>query len=406
MEVGWRVVDAGKDRDRGVSARTADAWRAAEHDFDLYLDSTGIRDDTVTWSTEVLQLSYDDRDAAVAKLMHDTKNDGLWSYMTARVGDGPRGFLLAMPIRDGGPPRPEAIPFVELHSKAVAWWLTCIWRIRQLSKAAGTLADQDLTIPAAATVRSLVETVAAFDYDGRRIRDAWSAMKEAGASPFETGALDRHREVTLLFLELIYGSKFTDAAPEMKEAWTDRVSRRNVLTQLAKYARRVEGVDVATDYEWLCNVVHPSIGTTYVYSSEPFMHATKTHMDRLWTERPTMVIGRQGATDPGHVETTVARSATTALANAVKVARSTLRVVDDIALTTDAPSLYRRPQFRGIHPAQRNEPCPCGSGLKSKRCPHLWGQPAPDLPERFDATLDSDVSGNYGEESSGDTHSL
>jgi hypothetical protein len=381
MQDELRVVRADRGPNRGVSKAAASDWRGAEAAFRRFLGDAGVGPDTITWSTEVYPVPLGPAGDAVDRLAQATKDDGVWSYLTTS-GDGD-GFLLAMPVGDNGVTRPHLLPYVELHSKAVAWWLTCVWRVRQLGLATSQLAEDLLTVPAAATARSLVESVAAFDHDGRRIRDAWSLMKQAGPAILDEGAAGRHRDVSVLFQELVYGAKFTDSAPEAKATWSDRRQRVNVLTQLRHYAKRVAGGAVLEDYEWLCNAVHPSIGTTFVYSTDPFVHDTRTHADRLWSEQPTMVVGRSGASEPGHIETTVARSATTALTAGLQIARSALRVVDDIALTTDAPSIYRRESFRALRPAARNEPCPCGSGAKGKRCAHAWGDPARSFPDTY-----------------------
>jgi hypothetical protein len=161
------------------------------------------------------------------------------------------------------------------------------------------------------------------------------------------------------------------------------VARRNVLTQIAQYAKRVVDVDVAADYEWLCNTVHPSFGTTFVYSTLPLAHVTGTHIDRVWSATPTRVVHQGTSSGPGEVESTIARSAITSLANAVTTSKAALRLIDDIALTTRAPTMYTRPLFRGLLRVNRNETCPCGSGLKAKHCIHEWGQAAPSFPDVY-----------------------
>jgi hypothetical protein len=122
-------------------------------------------------------------------------------------------------------------------------------------------------------------------------------------------------------LELVCGSKFTEAAPDMKRQWTDRVVRRNVLTQVAKYARRVVGLDVAKDYERLCNAVHPSFGTTLMYSTLPMRHVNGTHADRLWSATPTRIVSVDSSSGPGQMETILARTAITTLVNALSLSQ-------------------------------------------------------------------------------------
>lgn len=382
MGEGWGVF--GGEIDRGVGAADGRPWQLAESAFEEFLVTAGVRSDTVTWSSELIPVEFPNRDAAVDRLSRDTRDDGAWSFMTLRTEDEPGTYLLALPVTERFETHPEVLPFIELYSRATAWWLVNMWRTRELSRAATELASRSMLVASASAVRALVETVAAFDYDARRIRTAWSDMKSAGPSTASDGAWARRQAVHQLFTEVFYGSKFTDAAPELKEHWSDRVSRRNVLTQLKHHAKRVEGVDLIGEYEWLCNVVHPSIGTLMVYSSPAFLHDTGTHADRLWHEAPTYAVDATGErTGPTTVQRAVARAATTALHACVEVGRPMLRIIDDIALTSEAPAAMRRPVFRSPGPVGRNDACPCGSGVKWKRCGHAWGEAVPELPLDF-----------------------
>jgi hypothetical protein len=53
--------------------------------------------------------------------------------------DGEQEFLArlwaSIPVRQGRYGRGPMIPFVELHTRTIAWWLCYAWRARQLSSA-------------------------------------------------------------------------------------------------------------------------------------------------------------------------------------------------------------------------------------------------------------------------------
>src|SRR5437870_5348525 len=63
-----------------------------------------------------------------------------------------------------------------------------------------------------------------------------------------------------------------------------------------------------------------------------------------------------------------------------------LRIIDDIGLTTRAPLVAREVYWRNITQSARNDPCPCRSGRKGKRCIHEWGDSGPEFPSTFDAS--------------------
>ena len=364
----------------------ATIWRRAEGELRAFQEASGATEDAVTWSTELVPVHFDHRDEAIRSLASATQEDGLWSFIVLREpGGAAQGFYLAMPVNEGAAARPEQIMLVELFSRAAAWWLTSNWRISQLARSAAELAESHQVVAAAACTRALVETVAAMDDDAQRLVKAWAELKASDPADRQADPWHARRSLVELFTEISYGSKFTKAAPKLKEDWTDRVSRKNVLTQLKHFVKRTPGVDLAADYEWLCNVVHPSVGTTFVFSSPPFMHETNTHSDRLWSAIPTHVVDlASGETSgPGLVQEVIARSAAVALGAALEVSQASLRVVDDIALTSSAGELYRRPTFRSVTAPGRNDECPCGSGLKWKRCIHEWGRESPEMPTAF-----------------------
>jgi hypothetical protein len=61
----------------------------------------------------------------------------------------------------------------------------------------------------------------------------------------------------------------------------------------------------------------------------------------------------------------------------------TLRIVDDVALTTGAPTMASFSYWRMVSQKSRDAPCPCRSGKKAKRCSHTWADEPPLVTERF-----------------------
>jgi hypothetical protein len=88
-----------------------------------------------------------------------------------------------------------------------------------------------------------------------------------------------------------------------------------------------------------------------------------------------------------HAETTidaaVARSAALAVTVLVEALDVTLQIVDDVALTTGAPTMARFDYRRMVSQKSRSAPCPCRSGQKAKNCPHRWADEPPQVAERF-----------------------
>ncbi|HEX6330818.1 MAG TPA: hypothetical protein VF129_05960, partial [Actinomycetota bacterium] len=226
-------------------------------------------------------------------------------------------------------------------------------------------------IAAAACVRPLVETAAAFWVDGQKVVEAWDEIKRAGSPSSDAEAFGRRSRLMRVLNELTWGSKFDERAPELKRLW-GRVSRSNVLGHVEKLGRATSD-DLLRDYQWLCNTVHPSIGNTFALSAPPLVHRTRTH----WI---TGFAGRSIHVEDGHeihaqltVQTATARGAAVALRVLQRCLDAMLRTIDDLALTTEAPSMARESYWRKLRIPGRNDPCPCRSGHKVKRCPHQWG---------------------------------
>ena len=167
--------------------------------------------------------------------------------------------------------------------------------------------------------------------------------------------------------------------------------RSNVLTQIEKLAHATD-YPLQRDYQWLCNVVHPSVGGFLAFAL-PFMpHPSKTHYFQIVSEGP-MTVGKMEDTASSvsfrvggerTIQEAIARAATFAVEVLEKTLDDALKVIDDIGLTTKAPQMASFKYWRNQIAKRGNASCPCRSGRKAKHCLHRWRDPAPMIVERFD----------------------
>jgi hypothetical protein len=360
------------------------AWREAEATLAGLLDDLGATEDAYSPAVWLRWVPIEAGSPAgdwLRKKIGDEKQ--LWAYIETepRTGDGQRHGL-ALPVARERADAPYVFPFVEIHTRLIAWWLCYAWRARQLSSALALLSDRHQTIAAAACSRALVETAAALWVDGRKLESLWALTKEAGPPESDKDVLVRRKRLVAWLDEVQFGAKFNDRASDA-QAIFGRVSRTNALGQVEKLAKATDG-DLETDYQWLCNTVHPSIGTTFAFSAPPLVHDTRTHSLLSFSGGPIEIRSANGAVEAERtVKTAVARASTTALRVLTTVLDDALRIVDDVGLTSEAAALADFHYWRALRPAERNEECPCRSGKKAKRCHHGWKMPAPRITESF-----------------------
>jgi hypothetical protein len=209
----------------------------------------------------------------------------------------------------------------------------------------------------------------------------------AGKPTMDAAAIATRQKFISRLNEVQFGGKFSDKAPEAADVF-GRQPRGNVLTAVDKLAKHYPG-DLQTDYQWLCNTVHPSLGTAPVFSAPPLSHGTGTHVQRWFAGVPLRLESLN--TDSFDEEEFVERSVLAATARASVAALhvltvsmdAALRVVDDIGLTTGAPALADFAYWRALAPGATNEACPCRWGQKAKSCIHECGESAPGVRETF-----------------------
>ena len=86
------------------------------------------------------------------------------------------------------------------------------------------------------------------------------------------------------------------------------------------------------------------------------------------------------------IQEAMVRAATLAIDVLEKTLDDALRIVDDIGLTTKAPTMANFDYWRNITAAQGNALCPCRSGKKTKHCLHRWTDPVPSVVSIFEST--------------------
>jgi hypothetical protein len=277
-----------RDRDEGLLVE----WLLAERSFITFLDELGAAENLSTLAIRLLGQEAESVPAYAQQLRAAVSeaDDGTWATV-ARAGASGRGSAYALPVRSTWSGDVASLLWVEIHTVLLAWWLTTAWRTRQLAVAASRLYEADQLIASAACVRPLVESAAATWVDGRKVADAWGQIKAGGPPLTDAESFDRWEELLALLEEMTWGAKFDERAPDLAETW-GRTNRTNVLGQVDKLAKAVS-IDLQSDYQWLCNTVHPSLGNTFAFSANPLRHETGTHFHFAYAGHPSAYPNRE-----------------------------------------------------------------------------------------------------------------
>ena len=316
------------------------------------------------------------------ELIEATRDDGEFQVFTISPGDG-KELLYAVPVENRTRRNAHCAPYIEVHSRLVAWWLIYAWRSNQLVDSVWSLGDSHKLIPAAACARALLETAAALWYDAHTLQRLWKQIKKS-TSDTEPGR-DYSHILSVWLYEVCWGSKFDQRSPDLAETW-GRLKRVNVLTQVEKLAKATDE-SVQSDYQWLCNVVHPSVGSTLAFASPQVIHVTRTHSFAHYSASPSGLVDADGVWWERRVKDSLARTAVRSVEVITETLDYSLRLIDDIGLTTGGPQLANFSYWRKITPGKPNQRCPCRSGKKSKKCRHDWKTDPPTLAERFNLSI-------------------
>jgi hypothetical protein len=238
---------------------------------------------------------------------------------------------------------------VDFVSFVVAHRAERLFQLVELAGAALDNLEQGSLLPSAITARSLFEIAATSDHVHRIISPVWRGV--TGSSRVTDVATTNHELWDVLWKARL-GTRVAG------DDWPKAV---NVMTRLGHFGRGDELFTNTVDsvYRILCDAAHPNMGSHDVFWR-------RGQRDRRGRQRVCL--------DPATSESPVKLAILNAVRISSKVVINYCRdlwwIAADLAcacrfhMTSDTLELGL-PQ-----PTGRNEPCCCGSGIKSKDCSH------------------------------------
>lgn len=298
-----------------------------------------------------------------------------WAVATEVDPDGNRSGRASLYVPDttvGTVEWLSLFTMFDLHTRLGAYWLTNAWRALELTEGATENLAAWHVLVAAACSRSLLEGAAALHVNVKKLGQEWDAFKREGKPTLSTIA-SFDSTFTKLLMRSQYASRLTAG-----EGKSELLRSPNVLNYIEKLGRHVEGHNVLAIYEWLCDAVHPSFGSLSAFTIERAMHDSQTHIVEVYARKPV-----------SRGKSAVRADVAQASADAIAVASSSLLsdlthvhwLLNDIGLTSGVAFAQARgaeliepvSRIGALRRPERNEPCPCGSGKKFKKCAHEWG---------------------------------
>lgn len=263
-----------------------------------------------------------------------------------------------------------AVIYPELHTRLVSWWLVHAWRAVDLLEDTFENLRRWRITSGAVSGRAVIEEAGALADEARKLAEAWAAGKAAPADELKRPAAVRN-ELQPILLQAGFGSR-------VKESFK-KLQATSVLTLVQKLAKMTGDARFTEWYDWLSDAAHPAAGARNTFASPPLVHDTGAVMVRWYARSPMSLLnGRKRQPLEPTIALTVADAVIAAGRVIIDVLEQSLLVVDDMGLTTAAPTLTRRVYWRSLSPVRGNRPCPCGRG-RASACRHYWGQPAPSL---------------------------
>ena len=339
--------------------REPETWLAAQRTFDKLLADLNVNETNSMASLLLTPIIVSPEDAPL--LMKELSSAGLDVTLHDHVGSP--GKMLVYAYDDNRIGLHEAFGsfvWLDCHSHMSAWLLMSAWRIDVLARQTSGHYLRGEYLAAACLARSAFETAAALRYEIKNLADRWGECKTIAPipgrpfTPFLIPLIDASHNI-------MYGGKWQTANNPLNAG-----TRVNILTVVQHLDKAVPGS--LGSYEWLCNLVHPSVGTFILHHSETTsMDATRPNQ-RIWT----IAHHERHGDSQGPIHDAIGHAMGVTLTVAQEAIDAGVRIIDDIALTTQCCQLAQFDYWRKVRRGKRNDPCPCRSGKKSKQCSHEW----------------------------------
>jgi hypothetical protein len=345
-------------------------WTRSEQRLSEFFQSIGLTKDLHSKSLYIFPQMPSDLGGYLEKLRTELDHDEHWAFLTGKGEKSKATVVLVFPVNntlriEGARGFSKAFQalFIEAHSRLITWWLVNAWRSWQLAEATWHLANSMQIVPAAACARSLVETAASVWMEAKELQKMWGEIK---ADYSKNGlSYELYHGLIVYIYKMQWGAKFDNKVPDLNKAY-ERLPRINVLTQLEKLARATD-YPLQRDYQWLCNVVHPSVGGMLAFQAPLMRHETGVCAFQFVCGVPLHIDSISGQTlRETTVQDALARVAVLAVYVLEKTLNDALRIVDDIGLTTKAPKMASFSYWRNLTQGHRKTSCPCRSGKAGK----------------------------------------
>jgi len=357
-----------------------EAWFSSKSLITELVERLDIPTDVATQALFVNTQSTDDPDGTIRDFARNMTPEECVTYLTIPTTIGKSHRVMIVPSKNLESRNAHLVPFIEIHSRLVAWWLTTTWRSLDLAQSAWELTDAHRVISAAACSRALLETAAAFWCAAREMAEIWNRIKLLGIT--KKSGLQGWHELNDWIWRTTYGAKFDARSPDLEKAWK-KLSSTNVLTYIDKLAKAVPNIDLQTKYQWLCNTVHPSCGGTFAMSTPLARHVSGTHAFAWFAPFPIRTESRGEHAAERTVHEAIATLSIVAVRVIVQTLDDALSVIDDLGLTTGATKMATFTYWRQLQVATRKQRCPCRSGLTFEKCHHRWREPTTSMTSTF-----------------------
>jgi hypothetical protein len=175
------------------SSPLREAWQSSRTLLSELAERLNLPTDIASQALFLIPQTVDNPRDAMSEFATTMSAEEEVTYITSPSIDGKTSGLVVVPAKDSTPNNFYLTPFIDTHSRLIAWWLTTFWRSLDLAKSTWELAEANRFISASACSRSLLETSAAFWCEVIEIADLWRKIKLRGIT--KVSAINDWREL-------------------------------------------------------------------------------------------------------------------------------------------------------------------------------------------------------------------